>query len=99
MVFPVKTEKRSLCFCPQRLDPSGLSGSPGRGEGQRRNVAVDAVAVALQEGAQVGEGAFLQVDAVRPVPGHHLPAETRRGSSRSAEASSVSISLASLTVR
>lgn len=48
---------------------------PGRGEGKRRDFAVDAVAVALEEGAQVGEGAFLEVHAVGPVPSHHLPAD------------------------
>ena len=27
----------------------------------------------------MGEGAFFQIDAVRPVPGHHLPAEQMGG--------------------
>lgn len=50
---------------------------PGRGEREGGHLAVDAVTVALEEGAQVGEGAFLQVDAVGPVPRHHLSAERR----------------------
>ena len=44
------------------------------GKGAGGVVAADAVAVALQEAAEVGEGALLQVHAEGPVPGHQLPA-------------------------
>lgn len=50
---------------------------PGRGEREGRHFTVDAVTVALEEGAQVGEGTFFQVNAVGPVPSHHLPTEQK----------------------
>lgn len=52
---------------------------PGWGEWKGRDFTVDAVTVALEEGAQVWEGAFFQVDTVRPVPCHYLPVERREG--------------------
>lgn len=48
---------------------------PGRRERQWWDLTVNTIAVALEERAQVREGAFLKVDAVGSVPCHHLPAE------------------------